>query len=124
MGQASRFPRVGWSTLAARRASCSKTSSRRSGRWPGGFPRTRRRGGSEVARRYGVVHEVPRNFQQLCAGRLNLDLATFNGEWALPMPARFVIDRTGIVRSVETNPDYRARPDPASTLEALRRLPS
>jgi len=33
-----------------------------------------------------------------------------------------VIDRTGIVRSVEADPDYRDRPDPASTLEALRRL--
>jgi len=80
--------------------------------------------GNEVARRYGIVHEVPRDLQQLYAGKLNLDLATVNGEWALPMPARFVIDRTGIVRSVETNPDYRDRPDPASTLEALRRLPS
>jgi peroxiredoxin len=80
--------------------------------------------GNEVARRYGIVHEVPPNLQQLYAGKLNLDLATVNGEWALPMPARFVIDRSGIVRSVETDPDYRNRPDPASTLEALRRLGS
>jgi len=78
--------------------------------------------GNEVARRYGIVHEIPRDLQQLYAGRLNLDLATVNGEWALPMPARFVIDRTGIVRSVETDPDYRERRDPASTLEALGRL--
>jgi peroxiredoxin len=54
--------------------------------------------------------------------QLNLDLATVNGEWALPMPARFVIDRSGIVRSVQTDPDYRDRSDPATTLDALRRL--
>ena len=53
---------------------------------------------------------------------LNLDLATVNGEWALPMPARFVIDRASIVRSVETEADYRTRPDPATTLAALRVL--
>src|SRR5439155_533506 len=74
--------------------------------------------GNEVARRYGIVHEVPRDLQHLYAGKLNLDLSTVNGEWALPMPARFVIDRTGIVRSVEADPDYRDRPDSAARARA------
>ena len=78
--------------------------------------------GNEVARSYGIVHELPPDLQDLYATRLNLDLSTVNGEWALPMPARFVIDRTGIVRSVETDPDYRGRPDPAATLAVLRDL--
>lgn len=78
--------------------------------------------GNEVARRYGIVHEIPPDLQALYAGRINLDLGTVNGEWALPMPARFVIDRHGIVRSVQTDPDYRDRPDIASTLEAVRRV--
>ncbi len=78
--------------------------------------------GNEVARRYGIVHELPPDLQRLYATRLNLDLSTVNGEWALPMPARFVIDRTGIIRSVETDPDYRGRSDPATTLAALRGL--
>jgi len=76
--------------------------------------------GNVVARSYGIVHELPPDLQDLYATRLNLDLSTVNGEWALPMPARFVIDRTGIVRSVETDPDYRGRPDPAATLAVLR----
>jgi peroxiredoxin len=80
--------------------------------------------GNEVARQYGIVHEVPPDLRHLYANKLNLDLSTVNGEWALPMPARFVIDRSGIVRSVETDPDYRDRPDPATTLAALRRLGS
>jgi len=78
--------------------------------------------GNEVARSYGIVHELPPDLQHLYATRLNLDLSTVNGEWALPMPARFVIEGTGIVRSVETDPDYRGRPDPATTLAALRAL--
>ena len=78
--------------------------------------------GNEVARRYGIVHEVPPDLQQLYAGRLSLDLSAVNGEWALPMPARFVIDRAGVVRAVEADPDYRTRSDPATTLAALRVL--
>jgi peroxiredoxin len=80
--------------------------------------------GNRVARRYGIVHDLPRDLQQLYAGKLSLDLGEVNGDgtWSLPMPARFVIDRNGIIRSVATDPDYRDRPDPAATLEALRRL--
>jgi len=54
-----------------------------------------------------------------------LDLEMFNGDasWTLPMPGRFVIDRQGIIRSAEFDPDYTTRPEPADTLEALRRLP-
>lgn len=99
---------------------------RRAARKTGNEPALRLRAlcdrGNEVARRYGIVHEVPADLRHLYAGRLNLDLATVNGEWALPMPARFVIDRTGVVRFVETDADYRTRPDPATTLAALRVL--
>ena len=38
------------------------------------------------------------------------------------MPARFVIDGGGIVRSVEADPDYRYRPEPEATVEALRKV--
>jgi peroxiredoxin len=53
-----------------------------------------------------------------------LDLEVFNGEasWTLPMPARFVIDRSGIIRAAEFDPDYTARPEPAETPEILRGL--
>jgi len=42
--------------------------------------------------------------------------------WQLPVPARFVIDRKGIVCSVEADPDYRYRPEPETTLEILRKV--
>ena len=38
------------------------------------------------------------------------------------MPARFVIDRAGVVRAAESDPDYTTRPGPEDTLAALRAL--
>jgi peroxiredoxin len=38
------------------------------------------------------------------------------------VPARFVIDADGIVRSVEADPDYTYRPEPEVTLAALRKI--
>jgi hypothetical protein len=34
-----------------------------------------------------------------------------------------VIDRQGIVRAVDADPDYTRRPEPAATVETLRGLP-
>jgi hypothetical protein len=38
------------------------------------------------------------------------------------MPARFVIDGRGVIRSAERDPDYTTRPEPEDTLAALRAL--
>jgi len=38
------------------------------------------------------------------------------------MPARFVIDRGGIIRYVDSDPDYTTRPEPEDTVTALRTL--
>jgi peroxiredoxin len=38
------------------------------------------------------------------------------------MPARFIIDRHGIIRYAESDPDYTTRPEPEHTLAALRAL--
>jgi len=35
------------------------------------------------------------------------------------MPARFVIDRDGIIRCAEVNPDYTRRPEPSELLPVL-----
>ena len=52
------------------------------------------------------------------------DLAVRNGEdsWTLPMPGRFVIDRSGIIRTVDVDPDYRFRPEPEKTVEDGARI--
>jgi len=79
--------------------------------------------GNATARRYGIVHALPPDLQAIYA-RFGIDLPVINGdgEWTLPMPARFVIDRLSTVRSVDVDPDYRRRPEPARTVEVLRGL--
>jgi peroxiredoxin len=79
--------------------------------------------GNATARRYGIAHALPLDLQQVYRG-FGLDLPVINGgaDWTLPMPARFVIDRGGIVRSVDVDPDYTRRPEPAATVAILRGL--
>lgn len=79
--------------------------------------------GNVTARRYGIVHALPPDLQEVYRG-FGTDLPVINGagDWTLPMPARFVIDAGGVVRMVEADPDYTRRPEPARTVEFLRSL--
>ena len=43
-------------------------------------------------------------------------------EYRLPMPARYVIDKTGIIRAADVNADYTIRSEPSETVEVLRAL--
>src|SRR5882724_276559 len=63
--------------------------------------------GNEVARRFGLAFTLPDDLRQLYE-KNGVDLARYNGEpsWTLPMPGRFVIDTTGIVRGASAAPDY------------------
>ena len=76
-----------------------------------------------VADSFGLAFALPDDLRQVYLGFGN-DLAIANGDpsWRLPVPARFVIDHEGIVRSVEADPDYRYRPEPETTLQALRKV--
>ncbi len=40
--------------------------------------------------------------------------------YRLPMPARYVIDKEGIIRAADVNADYTIRPDPSETLKVVR----
>ena len=78
---------------------------------------------SKVAEAFGLAFALPDDLREVYRSFGN-DLAVRNGDpsWRLPVPSRFVIDRTGIVRSVEADPDYTHRPEPETTLEALRKV--
>lgn len=78
---------------------------------------------SKVAEAFGLAFVLPDDLKQVYLGFGN-DLAVRNGDpsWRLPVPARFVVDAHGIVRSVEADPDYTHRPEPESTLAALRKV--
>ena len=43
-------------------------------------------------------------------------------EYRLPIPARYVIDREGIIHGAEVNADYTIRPEPSETVGLLRTL--
>ena len=78
-----------------------------------------------VAESFGLAFTLPDDLRQVYLGFGN-DLAVRNGDpsWRLPVPARFVIDREGIVRLVQADPDYRYRPEPETTLDVLRKVAS
>jgi peroxiredoxin len=75
----------------------------------------------EVATAFGLTFALPDDLREVYRG-FGIDLPVNNGDpsWRLPVPARFVIDATGHVRSVQADPDYTHRPEPESSLELLR----
>lgn len=79
--------------------------------------------GNEVAERYGIRFKLPEDLKGVYQ-RFGINLDEYNGDtsWTLPMPTRLIIDRDGIIRYAEINPDYTVRPDPEDTIEALRKI--
>jgi peroxiredoxin len=79
--------------------------------------------GNAYARQLGLVFTLPADLQEVYRD-FGIVLPDSNGEdsWQLPVPARIVADRHGVIRSVAADPDYTRRPDPHATLELLRGL--
>lgn len=79
--------------------------------------------GGELADAFGIRWKSPEQLQNIYK-MLGLDLTGFNGEpsWTLPMPARYVIDRDGMIVYAEVNADYTHRPEPSELLPILRQL--
>ncbi len=79
--------------------------------------------GNGVAEAYGLVFTLPDGLREIYL-KFGIDLARGNGDgtWRLPIPARFVIDRRGIIRAIDADPDYTRRSEPARTVEVLEGL--
>jgi peroxiredoxin len=79
--------------------------------------------GNAYAAKLGLSFKLPDDLKDVYLTFGN-DLAKRNGEdsWTLPMPARIVVDRDGIVRAVDVDPDYRYRPEPQKTVDDVRAL--
>jgi hypothetical protein len=79
--------------------------------------------GNRVARQYGLVHGFPPALRALYL-QFGMDLAAHNADdsWTLPLPATFVIDRQGLIRSADVRVDYRTRAEPAETIAVLQQL--
>jgi peroxiredoxin len=79
--------------------------------------------GHAVAESYGLVFTLPDDLRAIYQ-KFGIDLAKGNGDgtWRLPVPARFVVDRAGVIQSVDADPDYTRRSEPAATVDVLRTL--
>ena len=79
--------------------------------------------GNDYTAQLGLRFALPGELVPIYQG-FGIDLPACNGEpsWTLPMPARLVVDRQGIVRATDIDPDYTQRPEPAATLAALQAL--
>jgi len=77
----------------------------------------------KTAEQFGLVFTLPGYLRELYRS-FGSALDRFNDEpeYRLPMPARFVIDKEGIIRAAYVNADYTIRPDPAETLAKLRAI--
>jgi peroxiredoxin len=71
----------------------------------------------------GLRNELPERLRNEYMA-MKIDLPAYNDEpsWSLPIPARFVVDKGGIIRAADVDVDYRYRPEPSKTLDDLRKL--
>lgn len=77
----------------------------------------------KTAEQFRLVFVLPDYLRELYKSfGSTLDRFHDESEYRLPMPARYVIDKEGIVRAAEVNADYTVRPEPAETVRQLRTL--
>ena len=79
--------------------------------------------GSRVAETFGLVTELPKVVRPFYA-RLGHDLPRMNGngDWRLPVPSTVVIGSDGRVVMAHADPTLSERLDPATAIDAIRRL--
>jgi peroxiredoxin len=77
----------------------------------------------KTAEQYRLVFTLPDYLRDLYQS-FGSTLDRFHDEpvYRLPMPARYVVDKQGIIRAADVNADYTIRPDPSATLTQLQRL--
>jgi peroxiredoxin len=73
--------------------------------------------GNAYASKLGLTFAYSDALKKVYDG-FKVDLAKVNGEnsWTMPMPARVVVDQSGIVRYIDIDPDYTKRPEAEKTL--------
>ena len=79
--------------------------------------------GNAYVARLGLRFQVPDALKEAYLS-LGIDLEEASGaaDWTLPVPARLVVDRAGIVRAADIDLDYTRRPEPAKTLADVAAL--
>jgi len=79
--------------------------------------------GNKTAARYGIRYELPEDLKKIYR-QFGVDLVEYNADdsGTLPLAARLIIDRQGIVRHADISADYTIRPDPQKTIDALKKI--
>ena len=79
--------------------------------------------GNAYAARLGLRFQVPDDLKEtyLSIG-IDLEASSGSSDWTLPVPARIVVDRTGIVRATDIDVDYTRRPEPDKTIADVAAL--
>jgi peroxiredoxin len=77
----------------------------------------------KTAEQFRIVFTLPDYLRDLYKSfGSTLDRFHDETEYRLPMPARYVIDKEGIIRAADVNADYTIRPEPSETVKQLRQL--
>jgi peroxiredoxin len=75
----------------------------------------------KTAEQFRIVFTLPDYLRDLYKSfGSTLDRFHDETEYRLPMPARYVIDKEGIIRAADVNADYTIRPEPSGTVKQLR----
>ena len=79
---------------------------------------------SEVLKKYRLWFAVPAEVKALYLVKFGINLENYTGagRWELPVPATYVIDRNGIMRAGQADPDYSVRMEPAGIVAAVQRI--
>jgi peroxiredoxin len=77
----------------------------------------------KIAEQFRLLYVLPDYLRELYRSVGNaLDRFHDEPEFRLPMPARYVIDKHGIILAADVSADYTIRPEPSDTLNVLRAL--
>lgn len=77
----------------------------------------------QTAERFRLAFVLPDYLRDLYkAFGMTLDRFHDEPEYRLPMPARYVIDKQGIIRAADVDADYTIRPEPSETVKVLHGL--
>ena len=81
--------------------------------------------GGKVAEQFGLAFEMNDAAKSVLKNSgFDLERRNADGQWTLPVPGTFVIDRFGNVAYAHVDADYRNRPEPQEVVAMCRSLQS
>lgn len=77
---------------------------------------------SEVARKYGIVFDLPESILPVYRDKFQLAKRNDNDAMELPLAATYVIDTNGKITYAFVDADYKKRAEPADVVAAVKKL--